>query len=134
MKFTTLQRSATRQRPVRSLPPMIETIHDVPAAADGTTRARDAGGPSRGEIALDRAADVGEQRVELGVGAGRVGELQALLELVDVEASVAGRAAERDDRALAVGIRGAQIGQRRRSSASSTTPQSSRPDELSWGG
>ena len=69
----------------------------MPAAPDGTTRARDAraGARSRGEIALDRAADVGQQRVELGVGAGGVGELQALLELVDVEPAVAGRATER---------------------------------------
>ena len=51
--------------------------------------------------------------LELAVGAGRVGELQALLELVDVEAAVAGRATERQHRALAVGIRGTQVGQRR---------------------
>ena len=52
------------------------------------------------------------------MGAGGVGELQALLELVDVEAAVARGAAERRDGALAVGVRGPQVGQRARSSAS----------------
>ena len=61
-------------------------------------------GGSRSEIALDGSADIGQQPLELAVRARRIRKLQALLELVGIEAAVAGRPAERQDRALAVGV------------------------------
>ena len=104
----------------------------MPPAAERTTRARASRRAGRGaEIALDRAADVGEQRVELGVGAGGVGELQALLELVDVQPAVAGGATERQDRALAVGVGGAQVGQRRLRRDRRHDPEVKQPRRLS---
>ena len=49
---------------------------------------------------------VGHQRLELGVGTGGEGRVEALLELVRLEPPLAGGAAQRLGGALAIGVRG----------------------------
>ena len=114
MTLTTVQRRATRQRPLRSLPPMIETTQAVPPGPSRTTtppcgaRARRRRRSRRQQPVVLR--QVGEQALQLATGARRVCELDALLELVDVQAPVGGRAAELLDRAFALGVGGPRLG------------------------
>nr|WP_232822748.1 hypothetical protein [Glycomyces dulcitolivorans] len=68
-----------------------------------------AGGGRRDGEGAGRLGQVGEEALDLGVGAGLVGLPGALGELVEVEAALLGGGVEAGDDGLALGVRDAEV-------------------------
>ena len=87
-----------RQRPLRVSPPMI-----------ATTQRRSLPGGAGGGARRARGGQVGGQDVEVSAGARRVGELDALGELLERQPALAAGDPQAGDRRLAVGVGDAQL-------------------------
>lgn len=84
---------------------MIEMTQRLPPGPSRTAGALLRCGPGSPLAGSDRIdCDIGEEQLKLVAGAHRVGGLETLLELVDIEPTVRGGVAQRLDGLLALGV------------------------------